>query len=543
MEPIAEVLATTPAQTHREPSLLVASNRLPVLLRREDDGSWRSEAGSGGLVTALDPVLRRLGGTWVGWPGVLEGEAHDLRGVLEHEFSREAYRVEPVSLTMHEQRHFYRGFCNEVLWPLFHGMLDRCRFESRYWDVYRRVNRKYAAAILRAAEPEQLIWVHDYHLMTVGEELRSSGCPNRTGFFLHIPFPPPDLFERLPWGRDILKALLCYDVVGFQTRRDWRNFLDAIRLLRPMENRVHGDVVLSRNNPESPTRVGVHPISIEYSAFADAAVSESVANRAAELRGELRTDYMLLGVDRLDYTKGLPEKLRGFERALERFPDLRGRVTLVQLVIPSRVRIPEYQRLKDRIERLVGSINGRFTRRGWAPIHYQFASWGQSELLACYRGADVALVTPLRDGMNLVSKEYVAASLERGALVLSEFAGSAEELREGALLVNPHDIEGMAEAIHRAVTLPRHEQRQRLALMQSWIREHDVHRWVQGFLARAVEDPESAAEARKVAALWAGTGTTMLPRVSLPRPGKRSGPARTTTRVLPGHLEQPATPT
>jgi trehalose 6-phosphate synthase len=542
MEPMVEAPADALAEISREPSLLVASNRLPVSLHRDDDGSWRSEAGSGGLVTALDPVLRRLGGTWVGWPGVLEGEAHDLRGVLEQEFSREAYRVEPVALTLHEQRYFYLGFCNEVLWPLFHGLLDRCRFEVRYWDVYRRVNRKYAAAIMRAAEPGQLIWVHDYHLMTVGEELRAAGCANRTGFFLHIPFPPPDLFERLPWGRDILKALLSFDVVGFQTRRDWRNFLDAIRLLRSTENRVHGDVVLSRTDPERPTRVGVHPISIEYSMFANPAHTEAVAARSVELREELGTEYVLLGVDRLDYTKGLPEKLSGFERALERFPDLRGRVTLVQLIIPSRVRIPEYHRLKDRIERMVGRINGRFTKRGWAPIHYQYGSWPPAELLAFYRGADAALVTPLRDGMNLVSKEYVAASVERGALVLSEFAGSAEELREGALLVNPHDVEGTAEAIHRAVTLPRQEQRERLLLMQEWIREHDVHGWVRGFLARTVEDPESEAEARKVAALWAGSGTAGLSRAPVTRLEKRAGRSRSPARALPG-LEQPAAPT
>jgi trehalose 6-phosphate synthase/phosphatase len=539
MEPITEALATTvPIEAQRETNLLVASNRLPVLLRREDDGSWRSEAGSGGLVTALDPVLRRLGGTWVGWPGVLEGEAHELKGVLETEFSREAYRVEPVWLTRHEQRFFYLGFCNEVLWPLFHGLLDRCRFEARYWDVYKRVNRKYAAAIMRAAEPDQLIWVQDYHLMMVGEELRAAGVQNRTGFFLHIPFPPPDLFERLPWGREILKALVSFDVLGFQTRRDWRNFLDCIRLLRPSESRVHGDVVLSRNSLDRPTRVGVHPISIEYSAFAEPARSEAVAARVEELRRELNSEYVLLGVDRLDYTKGLPEKLAGYERALERFPELRGRTKLVQLIIPSRARIPEYHRLKDRLDRMVGQINGRFTRRGWVPIHYEYGSWSPCELLSFYRGADAALVTPLRDGMNLVAKEYVAASVERGALVLSDFAGSAEELRDGALLVNPHDVEGVAEAIHRAVTLPQQEQRARLAQMQAWIAEHDVHRWVRGFLTRAAEDPETEAQARKIAALWVGSSSA-LPRIRRMDSRSRRGAPRPSSRPSPA-LEKPA---
>jgi trehalose 6-phosphate synthase len=285
--------------------------------------------------------------------------------------------------------------------------------------------------------------------------------------------------------------------------------------------------------------VGVHPISIEYSAFAEPARSEAVATRVEELRRELNSEYLLLGVDRLDYTKGLPEKLAGYERALERFPELRGRTKLVQLIIPSRARIPEYHRLKDRLDRMVGRINGRFTRRGWVPIHYEYGSWSPCELLSFYRGADAALVTPLRDGMNLVAKEYVAASVERGALVLSDFAGSAEELRDGALLVNPHDVEGVAEAIHRAVTLPQQEQRARLAQMQAWIAEHDVHRWVQGFLTRAAEDPETEAQARKIAALWVGSPSSVLPRIRRMDSHARRGTPRPASRPIPA-LENPA---
>jgi trehalose 6-phosphate synthase len=239
---------------------------------------------------------------------------------------------------------------------------------------------------------------------------------NRTGFFLHIPFPAPDLFERLPWCRELIGALLAFDQIGFQTRRDFRNFLDCVRILRPAESRVHGDLVLSRSDPARPTRVGVHPISIEQSLYWEGARTSTIAESASALRAEIGSERIFLGVDRLDYTKGIPEKLSGFERALERYPDLRGRATLVQLIIPSRERIGDYHRLKNRIDRLVGRINGRFTRRGWAPVLYQFGSWPMPELLAFYRAADAALVTPLRDGMNLVSKEYVASSVERGGV-------------------------------------------------------------------------------------------------------------------------------
>jgi trehalose 6-phosphate synthase len=360
--------------------------------------------------------------------------------------------------------------------------------------------------------------------MTVGAELRRAAVDHRTGFFLHIPYPAPDRFERLPWCRELIGALLSFDQIGFQTRRDLRNFLDCVRALRPVESRVHGDLVLCRRDPEHPTRVGVHPISIEHSLYWDGARTESISQSAADLRAEIGCPRILLGVDRLDYTKGIPEKLRGFERALERYPDLRGQVSLVQLIIPSRERIPDYHRLKNRIERLVGRINGRFTRRGWAPVLYQFGSWPMAELLAFYRAADVALVTPLRDGMNLVSKEYVAASVERGTLLLSEFAGSADELKDGALVVNPHDREAMAEAIHRAVTLSPEEQRERLAAMQARVREHDVHRWVADYLGPAPDDLE-ADDSRKVAALWSsipGTRTRLGLRGS--RPSLRSVP-------------------
>ena len=523
-----------------EPPLLVASNRLPILLLRDEGRRWYAEPSSGGLVTALEPVLRQRGGTWVGWPGILEGEVEELEAVLEREAGAAPYRLEPVELTREERSDFYEGFSNELLWPLFHGFIGPCRFDPRFWDAYRVVNRKFARAILSVCQSRQLVWVHDYHLMAVGQELRRAGCENRVGFFLHIPFPSAELFERLPWAHELLDALLAYDLVGFQTRRDLRNFLDVVRHLRPFECRVHGELLLSRDRSERPTRVGVHPISIDNQLFREHARSEEVSCRARELRASAGARRILLGVDRLDYTKGIPEKLMAFERLLEAHPELVGEVTLVQLVIPSRDPIPTYVRTRERIEELVARIEERWARDSWTPVHYQYGSWARDELLAWYRAADVGLVTSLKDGMNLVSKEFVAASVEGGALVLSEFAGSADELREGALLVNPHDVDALSRSIHRALTMEPAERLERLELMQATILDHDLHHWVRGFLAHAAQEVEVEQEERIAAAWLASSASAPAPRATSLLPRRPSTRPR---RTAPGaHPVEPAAP-
>lgn len=482
--PVVEFVKVGDGESLRSGRLLIASNRLPISLRQDEDGRWMREAGSGGLVTALEPVLRKRGGVWVGWPGVLDGQIPDLDEVLSRESGDAPYAVEAVPLTATERRDFYQGFANEILWPLCHGLQGRCNYRTRYWEAYRRVNRRFADAIARVARPDDFIWVHDYHLMAVGEELRRRGMRQRVGFFLHIPFPPVDVFEQLPWAEEVLDSLLRFDGVGFQTRRDLRNFIHCVEALADEDVVVDGDAETVRVPKDGRTvQVGAYPISIDRETFEVGAGEDRVTRQVEALRRELNAERVILGVDRLDYTKGIPQKLLGLERALEKYPHLRGRVTLFQLVVPSRERIPEYNRMKKEIEGLVGRINGRFTRGGWAPILYRFGSWEQHELLAYYRLADVALVTPLRDGMNLVSKEYVAASVDGdGVLVLSSFAGSADELRDGAVLVNPNDVEAVADAIHTACTMEVGERRRRLALLRDQVRSHDVFRWVEGFL-------------------------------------------------------------
>jgi trehalose 6-phosphate synthase/phosphatase len=473
------------------PRLIVASNRLPLVVTRGEDGHGHGhvlvEAGSGGLVTALLPVLGDRGGTWVGWPGVC-GDVPELAELLAGATRQVRYDLRPVPLSEEERRDFYYGFSNEIIWPLFHDLLSYCRFEPSYWQAYRAINRRYARLLAQECAAGDLVWVHDYHLMNVARELRALGVTSRLAFFLHTPFPPLDIYLRLPWRATLITALLDYDLLGFQTLRDRRNFLQCVRHLVP-EAKIHGQgPVLTARLQDREVRIGSFPISIDFNDFVKRASAGEVACRAAELRATLPNRQLILGVDRLDYTKGIPHRLEAFRNALQRYPVLHERVTLIQVVVPSREDVAGYHELKTHIERLVGEINGQFTRPGgWVPIHYVFRSLADSDLLAYYRAAEIALVTPLKDGMNLVAKEYCACSIEEDCvLILSEFAGAAAQLRHGALTVNPYDLEGVADAIYRAFTMNQDERRARMRRLRRSIREHDVFDWVSAFSRAAV---------------------------------------------------------
>ncbi len=475
--------------------LVVASNRLPVVLSQEDEGEWDLEAGSGGLVTALEPVLRERGGVWIGWPGVEEGGVPDLDEVLDG--SAVGYEVRGVHLTARERDDFYLGFSNQVIWPLFHDLLPQCNFDPVFWRTYRDVNAKFARRIHQEVREGDFVWIHDYHLMAVARELRKVGVTQTMGFFLHIPFPPVDLFLTLPWRFQILDSLLAFDLIGFQTSRDRRNFLDCVRHMAPGAELQENGRVFGLRLGERLVRVGVFPVSIDFQEFAGMAASDAVSERVAVLRSESLGRTTILGVDRLDYSKGIPHKLQGYRLALERYPDLRENVTLVQLVVPSREDIPEYFDMKEEIERLVGEIQGQFTRSGWVPIHYQYGRWERPELIAHYRAAGIALVTPLKDGMNLVAKEYCASNVGgKGVLILSEYAGATAQLQNEALLVNPHDVEGVADAIHQAFTMPTDERRRRMRGLRDGVRRQDIGWWVDTFLRAAAD--EDLGESRSV---------------------------------------------
>lgn len=478
----------------RRAGLVVASNRLPFVLSRKDDGGYTTRPSSGGLVTALLPVLRGRGGSWIGWHGATE-PIEDLPALLSEASADWGYELRPVMLTADEHKKFYFGFSNEVIWPLFHDLHSLCNFDPSYWHTYLAVNRKYAEAIQKIADDGDFIWVHDYQLMTVAAELRKLGEKARTAFFLHIPFPPLDIFLKLPWRFPLLHALLEYDLIGFQTLRDRRNFVQCLRALQKdvQVSRSRGPVVTARFGGRE-VRLGSFPISIDYNDFVKRASSREVAEKAAELRAALSHRQLIFGCDRLDYTKGIPERLAAFRAALTRYPDLQERVTLIQVIVPSREDIPQYDELRKRIEGLIGEINGQFTRPGgWVPIHYVFRSLATVDLLAYYRAAEIALVTPLKDGMNLVAKEYCACSVEENSvLILSEFAGAAAQLQRGALLVNPYDVEGVADAIRRAFYMDPAERRARMRGLRRAIRQQDIFWWVDSFLRAAIAKDLSA---------------------------------------------------
>jgi trehalose 6-phosphate synthase/phosphatase len=475
--------------------LVIVSNRLPIALTRGDMGQWQAQLSPGGLVTALAPILSERGGLWIGWPGMLEKvNLDELLAAASRDFG---YVLEPVSLTGEEINQYYFGFSNEIIWPLFHDLQTRCNFDPAYWNTYQAVNHKFAQVIAENASMEDYIWVHDYQLMLVAKELRSMGVENKIGFFLHTPFPPLDIFVKLPWRSPILAALLEYDVVGFQTRRDRNNFVYCIEtMLKGLQVDARKQVSTMKT-ARREIGIGSFPISIDFKDFARRAASPIVVQAARQLREAIPKQQIVLGVDRLDYSKGIPEKLQAFRNALERFNDLRGKITLVQIAVPSREDILQYRALKTEIEGLISEINGRFSRSGWIPVHYMFRSLERTELLAYYRAADIALITSLKDGMNLVAKEYCAANVDKsGVVILSEFAGAAAQLREDSLLVNPYDIEGVAEAIHQAYDMSLDERRRRMHRLRKSVARRDVFWWVDSFLHAAIARDQMIAKAQ-----------------------------------------------
>ena len=475
-------------------SLVVVSNRLPVVLRKRASGGVDVEMGVGGLVTALRPILRQRGGTWIGWAGENAPDEESTRRLLESIERSSGCELVPVALPDDERRGFYEAFSNEAIWPLFHDLSTLARFRTDAWTLAQRVNRRFAAKVLERVMPGDLVWVHDYHLMGAARAMQEAGYTGRVAFFLHIPFPPLDLFLKLPWRAEILDALLAYDLVGFQTMRDRQNFLQCVRTLVPEADVRGKGSAVSVMTGGKEVRVGAFPIGIDFEEFASAARAPAVEKKALSIREDESGRTILLSVDRLDYTKGLTHRLDAFNLLLEKNPELRGHVTFVQFVVPSRGGLPHYSELKRELERRVGELNGRFTRSGWVPVHHNYRAISRDKLLAYYRAADVAVVTPLKDGMNLVSKEYCASRVDGdGVLVLSEFAGAAVQLQGGALLVNPWDADRFAGALARAVRMSEDERRGRMRKLRRAVREHDVSSWADAFLraayAKELENP------------------------------------------------------
>ena len=461
--------------------LIVVSNRLPIVITKEDDG-WQIGPGSGGLITALDPILKENKGLWVGWPG--PGEEAPVKELLDKFGAEQGYKLVGVSLSKEDIERYYWGFANGTLWPLLHDLLGYCKFDPEDWKTYVAVNKKFAKAITKLTSINDIIWIHDYQLSMVGFFLRKMRVKQPLAYFHHIPFPSLDLLRRLPWKMEYTKALLAYDLLGFQTLRDQRNFINTVT------NLISDTTVLRRQRNYTLLKYEQHivqvknvPISIDFNQFNDAAQSQEVKDEAWYLHENLNERQLILGIDRLDYTKGIPERFLAFERALEKYPELRDKISLLQVVIPSRTLDPDYQSLKEQLDQMSGRINSRFSHTGWMPIHYVFRSLNKTQLVAHYRASEIALITPLRDGMNLVAKEYCASSVDNnGVLILSEFAGAADQLGEKALLVNPYDIEKTADTIYRALTMSSEERQDRMQWLRSQVQRKDVHSWLRSFI-------------------------------------------------------------
>jgi trehalose 6-phosphate synthase len=463
-------LAVEPTPGAKNPQLIVVANRLPIR-RVERDGEVHWELSPGGLVSSLTPVLRGRAGMWFGWPGVAaETSVPSLHDGIE---------LRSVPLDEAEFEKFYLGFSNATLWPLYHDAIRTPTFDRDWWDAYVSVNDRFASAVADAAAPGATVWVHDYHLQLVPRMLRELRSDLRIGFFLHIPFPPQELFLQLPWRRPILEGLMGADLVGFQLRGAVSNFS---RLARRIVGASGTDAVMAFDG--RLVRVGAFPISVDTPTLIKRASDPAVQSRARQLRAELGSpDVVMLGVDRLDYTKGIDRRLAAIGELLADGSLSSSRAVLVQIGVPSREDDPHYRRQREHLEQLVGEINGAYSSVGHPPVHYLYQSVEVDELVALYLAADVMLVTPLRDGMNLVAKEYVACRVDAtGALVLSEFAGAAQELRD-AILVNPHDLDGLKQAIRHAVDLDPREGTARMRRMRRVVRRHDVNSWARAFLA------------------------------------------------------------
>ncbi|KRA23656.1 trehalose-phosphate synthase [Microbacterium sp. Root61] len=466
--------------------LVVVANRLPVDRIDGLDGAEGWRRSPGGLVTALEPVMRGANGAWVGWPGQadLELEPFDFEGT----------HLVPVPLSEDEVQLYYEGFSNDTIWPLYHDVIAVPRYRRVWWDAYVRVNRRFAEAAAAAAAEGGTVWVQDYQLQLVPKMLREARPDLTIGYFHHIPFPAYGLYSQLPWRRQVLEGLLGADVIGFQRVADAGNFARAVRRQLRYETKASGIRVPL---PDGGSRVALakaFPISIDTASYVELAQRPDVKARAAEIRESLgNPDKILLGVDRLDYTKGIRHRLKAYGELLEDGRLSVEHVTLVQVASPSRERVQAYMQLRDEIEQMVSRINGDRDTMGHSAIRYLHQGYPREEMVALFLAADVMLVTALRDGMNLVAKEYVATRNDnRGVLILSEFAGAADELGS-ALRVNPHDIDALKDTIVRAVEMPAAEQGRRMRALRRKVIEHDVAAWSRDFLD-ALADARRAKE-------------------------------------------------
>lgn len=451
---------------------IIISNRLPIKIV-QDNNELLYKASEGGLATGLNSVFKQGNNLWVGWPGLAieksqEEEVHSNL-IKQH--------MKPIFLSSEEIEDFYEGFSNETLWPNFHYFNQYTVYKEELWLAYQRVNKKFAEILSEELEDDDTVWIHDYQLLLLPQLIRAIS-PNATiGFFLHIPFPSYESFRLLPWRRELLNGLLGADFLGFHTYDDMRHFLSSVNRLAGLGN-SNGTIKVKNRL----IKADALPMGIDYEKYATSAQDPETLAREARYRKSIGTVKLILSIDRLDYSKGIPQRLRAFELFLSKYPDFKEKVSLFMVVVPSRDSVSKYKQLKEEIDLLVGRINGQFSKLNWTPIHYFYRSFPLPALSAFYRISDVALVSPMRDGMNLVCKEYVASRLDKkGVLILSEMAGASKELSD-AIIVNPNDIHQLVEAMHKALTMPEDLQIESMTSMQKSLKRYNIHAWVKLFM-------------------------------------------------------------
>lgn len=448
--------------------LIIATYRAPLNIVKKDD-EIIVEKSPGGLVAALDPAMEKHGGVWV-----CAGEK-----LLSDYKVKLPYNIKQVKLTKNEIQHYYEGFCNTQIWPLFHSFILRYKLETKDWNYYKQVNQKYANQILEILRPNDRIWIHDYQLMLLPKLLREKGVKNKIGFFLHTPFPNIEIYRTFPKRLEIIESLLNCNLIGFHAQSYKKHFLECADYFMKDKISVSRDEI---EFGDIKSKVVAMPISIDYKQLVKAARSKEVKNKLKDLRQIFKGQIVGLGADRLDYSKGIIEKFEGFELFLENNPVCPQKISLIQIAVPTRTNVPEYVKFKKKVDEVVGRINGKYSHDGWTPIHYFYSNLKYDELIAYYMLADFIIVSPLRDGLNLVAKEYAASKIDNsGALILSEFTGAAEELSYNHL-INPYDINSIANAIQSILDLHEEKRASEMANLRDYVKKNDIYKWLKDFL-------------------------------------------------------------
>lgn len=454
---------------------IIISNRLPLTIQKKD-GTFTYSESAGGLATGLGSIYKTNNMLWVGWPGInLKTDAERI--ALKIELLKE--NLFPIFLTDKDIENYYVGFSNKTIWPIYHYFTQYASFHQDLWLSYKKVNRVFCDEIVKLYKPGDIIWVHDYQQLMLSSYLRQKLPQATIGFFQHIPFPSYEVFRSIPWREEILKGYLGADLIGFHTYDDARHFFSCLKRILGIENNL-GKIEYDQRT----IHVDAFPMGIDFEKFNSSATEPDTLSKVLEYKTSLGDRKLILSIDRLDYSKGIPQRLMAYESFLEKYPEYHSKIILVQLTVPSRYDVSHYRNLKIEIDELVGRINGKFGKINWMPIHYIFRAIPFTHLSALYAISDVALITPIRDGMNLVSKEYVATRSENnGVLILSEMTGAAKELIE-ALVVNPNDKEQLITALKKALTMSKDEQKKRMSSMRNTIRAYNVHNWLDVFMSR-----------------------------------------------------------